>query len=185
MNPQEIGKLLGRDFLVATFFILSVAGVGAIGNIMGLKGITTDVGALGNAISTFNLVALAWIFFMLMAVGALALFWARASKLIGHYLKIKNADNPTEGTGKLKIISVFFYGVLVTIFISALNLFLQGLNSNLNVTSIKSLQQAFMSGNIALIVGMILAVGGLGVAVIRLRRLYPYIEKGLPKPLDH
>ncbi len=186
MNPKEVGKLLGRDFLVAVFFILSLTGVGAVGSILGLQNIQTNVGSLGTAIGTMNLIALGWIFFTLIATGILAIFWAKASKVIGHYLHIESRDNTSEPKHgyKVKIVAVFIYGTLVTIFISALNLFLQGWNKNLNITSLQSIQQQFVTGNYMLLLGSIIAMAVVGVIVIRLRKLYPTIENSLPKQLD-
>lgn len=186
MNLKELGKLLGRDFLVAVFFILSVTGLGAIGNIIGLQSIQVNLGSLGTAIGTVNIVGLVWIFLNLVAVGILAIFWARASRMIGKILHIENKDSVAEPKHKYKtrIVAIFLYGILISVFIQAFSLFMHSINKNLDITNVMSLQQELITGNYLLLAGSIISMAVVGVIIIRTRKLYPAIESNLPKQLE-
>jgi hypothetical protein len=183
MQGKETMQKLGRDFLVAVFFILSIGGVGLIATLLKLPA-AVNLQTFGQAIATVNILAVLWLFFLFVVVGGLALFWAKYASVFGKLVGLKAAQEPAAPTKtKIKILSVMIYGALVTIVIGGINYFFNGLNQNIDITNFNSIKTAILTGSLGSLGLVVIAFALVGFAIIHMRRLESEIDKFIPDQL--
>lgn len=181
-KAEEIAKIFFRNVTLGIVFFLGVVGFATALAFVFHMNLTGNLTDFGTAIKTMNAMGILWGVISFIEIGAMIIVTAWLAPMIGKLYKVHGSDEPKIDMPKrIKILGLFLYGIVGSLFIYGMVSFVQGISPNTTITNVNSLKVAIMTGNIVMFVGLIVVMAIFGTMWIWFGKNYHRFQNKLPE----
>lgn len=175
-------KIFFKNFGVGLVFIVFLSLIFGVAGAIGIQGVA-NLNDIGSGIARGDVAIILFAAFSLFAIGISALIVFALSSRIGELFKLK--ESKTSMPKKIKIVSIILLGLLIVVFLGALESFLSGLDENYGGFTIQGMIAAFQAGDGIMFIANLVIIAVVGTIVIGAAGYFSKISskaesKGLP-----